>query len=98
GQPIDFFAKLPADSGLHFVPIPFNKTFADYYTLGQLNHAEYPTLVPEGASVDTIAVPAGLAVYNWKKNPAPPRRVERFVQSLFTNWDKLLAPPRHPKW
>jgi len=98
GQPIDFFAKLPADSGLHFVPIPFNKTFADYYTLGQLNHAEYPTLVPEGASVDTIAVPAVLAVYNWQKNSDRARRVERFVQSLFTNWDKFLAPPRHPKW
>jgi TRAP-type uncharacterized transport system substrate-binding protein len=98
GQPIDFFAKLPADSGLHFVPIPFNKTFADYYTLGQLNHAEYPTLVPEGASVDTIAVPAVLAVYNWQKNSDRARRAERFVQSLFTNWDKLLAPPRHPKW
>src|SRR5437016_4594480 len=25
GKPIDFFAKIPANSGLHFVPIPFSK-------------------------------------------------------------------------
>ena len=67
GKPIDFFAKIPADSGLHFVPIPFSKTFADYYALGEFTSKEYPTLVPEGQSVDTIAVPAVLAVFNWTK-------------------------------
>jgi len=25
GKPIDFFAKIPPNSGLHFVPIPFSK-------------------------------------------------------------------------
>ena len=43
GRPIDFFAKIPADLGLHFVPIPFSKTFADYYALGELTSKEYPT-------------------------------------------------------
>src|SRR5246127_2346725 len=37
-KPIDFFAKIPPDSGLHFVPIPFSKTFADYYALGELTN------------------------------------------------------------
>src|SRR5216683_7703533 len=48
GKPIDFFAKIPANSGLHFVSIPFSKTFADYYALAELSSKEYPTLVPEG--------------------------------------------------
>ncbi len=26
------------------------------------------------------------------------RKVERFVQYLFNNWDKLQHPPYHPKW
>src|SRR5215813_10904027 len=60
GKPIDFFGKIPAGSGLHFVPIPFTKTFADYYALGELTSKEYPNLVPEGQSVDTIAVPTVL--------------------------------------
>ncbi len=98
GRPIDFFAKIPADSGLHFVPIPFSKTFADYYALGEFTNKEYPTLVPEGQSVDTLAVPAVLAVFNWPKGNDRYRRVERFTDRLFTNWEKFRQPPRHPKW
>ena len=97
-KPIDFFAKIPANSGLHLVPIPFSKIFADYYTLGEFNSDEYPTLVPPGQHTDTIAVPAVLAVFNWPKNTDRYRRVSRFVEALFTKWDQFLKPPRHPKW
>ena len=98
GKPIDFFAKIPANSGLRFVPIPFSKTFADYYTVGELTNKEYPTLIPEAQSVDTIATPAVLAVFNWSKGNDRYRRTERFVERLFTNWDKFREPTRHPKW
>jgi TRAP-type uncharacterized transport system substrate-binding protein len=98
GKPIDFFAKIPANSDLHFVPIPFSKAFADYYTVGELTSKEYPALVPEGQSVDTIAAPAVLAVFNWSKGNDRYRRLERFVEGLFTKWDKFREPPRHPKW
>ncbi len=98
GKPIDFFAKIPPDSGLHFVQIPYSKVFADYYTVGELTHKEYPGLVADGDRVDTIAVPAVLAVFNWPKNTDRYRRVQRFTEALFTNWDKFQKPPRHPKW
>jgi TRAP-type uncharacterized transport system substrate-binding protein len=98
GKPIDFFAKIPANSDLHFVPIPFSKAFTDYYTVGELTGKEYPALVPEGQPVDTIAAPAVLAVFNWSKGNDRYRRLERFVEGLFTKWDKFREPPRHPKW
>ena len=59
---------------------------------------DYPSLVPDGQTVDTIAVPAVLAVYNWPKGSDRYRRIERFTERLFTHWDKFLIPPRHPKW
>jgi len=98
GRPIDFFSKIPKEAGLHLVPIPFSKTFADYYTIGELTSKEYPSLVPEGGTTDTLAVPAVLAVFNWPKGHDRYRRVQRFTESLFTNWDKFRQPPRHPKW
>src|SRR5262250_261909 len=98
GKPIDVFAKMPKDSPYHFLPIPFSKTFADYYTIGEFNSKDYPGLVPEGTSVDTIAVPAVLAVFNWPKGHDRYRRVARMVESMFTNWEKFRQPPRHPKW
>src|SRR5947209_222094 len=98
GKPIDVFAKMPKDSPYHFLPIPFSKTFADYYTIGEFTNKDYPGLVPEGTSVDTIAVPAVMAVFNWPKGHDRYRRVARMVESMFTNWEKFRQPPRHPKW
>src|SRR5262249_30163925 len=98
GKPVDFFTRIPANSGLHLVPVPFTKTFADYYTLGELGAKDYPTLIPDGQKVDTIAVPAVLAVFNWPKGSDRYRRIERFVEQLFTKWDKFQVAPRHPKW
>jgi TRAP-type uncharacterized transport system substrate-binding protein len=98
GKPVDFFTKIPANSGFHFVPIPFSKLFADYYSLGELTNKDYPTLVPEGETVDTVAVPAVLAVYNWQKGNDRYRRVERFIDNLFGKWSRFQQPPFHPKW
>ena len=98
GKPLQFFARIPENSGLHLVPIPFSKTFADHYTLGEFTSEEYPTLVPQGETTDTIAVPAVLAVFNWPKNTDRYRRVQRFTEALFTKWDKFSEPQRHPKW
>jgi uncharacterized protein len=98
GKPVDFFTRIPAAAGLHLVPVPFSRTFADYYTLGEFKASEYPTLIPEGQKVDTIAVPAVLAVFNWPKGSDRYRRIERFTEQLFARWDKFQVAPRHPKW
>jgi TRAP-type uncharacterized transport system substrate-binding protein len=98
GKPVDFFTKIPPNSGLHLIPVPFTSTFADYYTAGEFETKDYPLLVPEGGKVDTIAVPAVLAVFNWSKGSERYRRIERFAERLFSNWDQFLVAPRHPKW
>ena len=97
GKPIDFFARLPANSGLHFLPIPFSKTFADYYGLGELTNKEYPTLVPEGQSVDTIVVPAVLAVSTWPKGPDHNRRIGRFVEAAGVRSLRARTPVHYAK-
>jgi TRAP-type uncharacterized transport system substrate-binding protein len=98
GKPVDFFTRIPPNSGLHLVPIPFTNRFADYYTLGEFETKDYPSLVAEGQKVDTIAVPTVLAVFNWPRGSDRFRRIERFVERLFTKWDQFLVAPRHPKW
>src|SRR5215468_10324341 len=97
-KPIDPFVKLPKEAGYHLLAIPFSKTFADYYTIGEFTDKDYPALVPQGGRVDTLAVPSVLAVFNWPKGNDRYRRVARFVESMFTKWDKFREPPRHPKW
>jgi TRAP-type uncharacterized transport system substrate-binding protein len=97
-KPIDFFGKIPASSGLHLVNIPFTKTFEDLYTLGEFTKQDYPNLLQGQDRIDTIAVPAVLAVFNWQRNTDRYNRVERFIQYLFSRWDNLQHPPYHPKW
>src|ERR1700758_1987651 len=67
-KPIDFFGKIPASSGLHLVNIPFTKTFEDLYTLGEFTKQDYPNLLQGQDRIDTIAVPALHADFNWPKN------------------------------
>jgi TRAP-type uncharacterized transport system substrate-binding protein len=102
GKPHDYFAKVPAESGFHFLSISYDdasrRIFDDIYSLGELTHADYPGLIPQGQVIDTVSVPTVLAVYNWPKGNDRHRRVERFTQYFFDRFDKFLAPGFHPKW
>lgn len=98
GKPLSFVKDIPANSGLHLIPIPFSEKLADYYTLSELTSEHYPNLIQPGQTVDTIGVPTVLAVYNWPKNTYRYKRVERFVERMFQNWDKFHNPAFHPSW
>lgn len=100
GKPNDLFAKMKPEPGFHFLPLEFTSKFEDYYVPAELTAAEYPNLIPQGQSVETISVPALLAVYNWDKNGNPDRyrRCVRFVEYLFDRFDKLRNPPYQPGW
>jgi TRAP-type uncharacterized transport system substrate-binding protein len=99
-KPIDFFAKIPQNSGLHLVNIPFTKAFEDFYTLGEFTKQDYPNLLQGQDHIDTIAVPAVLAVFNFSqaKNAERYVKVSRFIEYLFNRWDTFQHPPYHPKW
>jgi TRAP transporter TAXI family solute receptor len=97
-KPVGFFSNIPPNSGLHLVNIPFTKMFTDYYTLGEFTKKDYPNLLDGKDHIDTIAVPAVLAVYNWPEDSDRYRKVQRFVQYLFNRWDTFQHPPYHPIW
>ena len=92
GKPVDFFTKIPANSGLHLVPIPFTKTFADYYTLGELDAKDYPTLIAEGQKVDTIGVPAVLAVYQLEEGQRRVSARRTFYRAAFHQVGQISSP------
>jgi hypothetical protein len=63
-----------------------------------LSKEDYPGIVGEGEIIETLGVPAVLAVYNWPKNTERYRKVERFIQYYFERFESLRKPPYHPKW
>jgi hypothetical protein len=68
------------------------------YLPATLTSKDYPNLIPEGETVDTIAVPALLAAYNWAPNTERYRKLVNFVDAFFTKFPQFQKPPFHPKW
>jgi TRAP-type uncharacterized transport system substrate-binding protein len=98
GTPNELFAKLKPEPGFHFLPVPFDSKFEDYYIPSELTSKDYPDLIPEGQPVQTIAVAALLAVYNWRPDTDRYRRCVRFVEYLFERFDKLKGPSFQRDW
>jgi TRAP-type uncharacterized transport system substrate-binding protein len=98
GKPNPLFTKLKADPNLHFLSVPYSEKFADYYVPSTFDSKDYPNLLKEGETIETIGIPAVLAVYNWPKSSDRFRKVERFIQYYFNRFENLQKPPFHPKW
>ncbi|MBC9206261.1 TAXI family TRAP transporter solute-binding subunit [Roseomonas aerophila] len=98
GKPARLFSGVPAGSGLHFLPIAATPALIETYLPSTLGAADYPGLVPQGKSVETIAVGAVMAVYAWQPGTERHRKVARFVEAFQSRFPAFLQAPRHPKW
>ena len=98
GKPTDLFRKIEAGSNLHFLPVPLTPELLQIYLPSSLVHADYPGLIADGQSTDTVAVGAVMAVYNWDPNKERYKRAAAFVEAFFNSFEEFLKAPRHPKW
>lgn len=98
GKPTDIFTKVPANSGVHFLSVPLTDALMETYLPSSLTHNDYPNLVPDEREIETIAIGAVMAVYNWAPDQDRYAKVARFVEAFFSNFEEFLKPPRHQKW
>jgi len=98
GKPARSMTRVKTTDGLHFLPVSIPLALADYYLPTKLTHEDYPDMLPPGESVETVAVTDVLIAYNWPKNTDRHRRVQNFVEALFSRIDDFQRPPRHSKW
>jgi uncharacterized protein len=98
GKPAALFRDIKPEEGLHLLALPLDPALLETYLPAEFSHADYPALVPEGTIVDTLAVGAVMAVYNWAPGSDRYRKVARFVDAFFDKFPALLEPSRHPKW
>src|ERR1700738_114939 len=86
------------DDRFHLVTVDYAKPLQSDYLPATLSAKDYPNLIAEGEKVDTIAVPAVLAAYNWAPNTDRYRKLALFVDAFFTKFPTFQNPPFHPKW
>ena len=98
GKPTGAHAKLTPNPAYKFVPVAYTPELFENYLPTKLTNDDYPNMIPKDQPIDTIAVSAVLAVFNWPANSDRYRRVAKFTEAFFANFDKFLDKPRHPKW
>jgi TRAP transporter TAXI family solute receptor len=98
GAPIPLLADVSGDTGIHLVTVPLTPALAQTYLPDQFTHDTYPSLVPAGATIPTIAVGDVMAVFAWQPHTERYNKVARFVDAFFSHFDEFQHPPRHPKW
>jgi len=86
------------DDRFHLVPVDYAKPLQTDYLPATLTAADYPNLISGQEQVDTIAVPAVLAAYNWPPATDRARKLSLFVDAFFTKFPTFQNPPFHPKW
>ncbi len=97
GKPVALATQARHEDRLHLLPLPQDR-IDGVYVPSSLTAACYPELVPSDAPVPTLAVGAVMVTYNWPHGHPRAPRIDRFVDRLITNFDRLLTPPFHPKW
>jgi len=96
--PVPTFPTVKPDSGFKFLEVPYVPALEQDYVPASLTSAHYPNLIAEGQKIQTIATSTVLISFNWAPGTERYQRIEKFVNALFSNVDKLREPPRHPLW
>jgi TRAP transporter TAXI family solute receptor len=98
GKPYVSVTTFKNDGRFHLAGVDYAKPLQSDYLPATLTSNDYPNLIGDGETVDTIAVPAVLAAYNWPSDTDRSRRLAVFVDAFFTKFPTLQKPPFHPKW
>jgi TRAP transporter TAXI family solute receptor len=99
GKPYKSVSNFVNDGGrFHLVPVDYERPLQSDYLPATLSSEDYPNLIAQGDKVDTIAVPAVLAAYNWAPNTDRYRKLALFVDAFFEKFPTFQNPPFHPKW
>lgn len=97
-KPVGGIAQADWPPGFKLISVPYTKELEELYLPATLDSKDYPKLIAANQKIETIAVPAVLAVYNWQPGSARYARMVRFVDRLFVRLADLQKPPFHPAW
>ena len=97
-KPAPAIAKLHASDSIRLLPIPYDQRLQQDYLPATLTSKDYPGIIADGQSVDTIAYGAVMICYNWPKGTDRYQRIANFVDHFFSHFAEFQKPPRHPTW
>ena len=97
-KPAPFFQLLKASDGFRLLSIPLGPAVTAAYAPTRITAADYPDLVRGDQPADSIAIGNVLMAADLRLIPERYRNLANFIEALFTGFQTLLEPGRHPKW
>ncbi len=98
GKPLRLAAGLPKDGSLRLLPLPHSEGLGNAYSPSAFHSADYPSLIPDGQTIETVSVRAVLVANNVPRSGEAYRRIAKFVPVFFSALSELAGPQWHPKW
>lgn len=83
---------------LKLLPLPFDETLSETYDPASLSAEDYPKLLAEGETLETLQFGSVMVVYDWETDTDRYQTVARFTERLFDNLAQLRQPERSAAW
>jgi uncharacterized protein len=97
-KPLPAFPSVRPEWGFKLLDVPYVPALEQDYVPDNLTNEDYPNLIAKDRKVQTLATSSVLISFNWQRGSERYVRIEKFVNALFSNADKLRQPARHPAW
>jgi TRAP-type uncharacterized transport system substrate-binding protein len=83
--------------GIHLLSVPV-AAIGGGYLPAKLSSEDYPGLIAEGSTIETLSVPTVMAVYAWSARHEKSEQLNSFYDDFEESLSRLQRPPFHPKW
>ena len=80
------------DGSLRLLPLPHTEDLGQAYSPSAFHSADYPSLIPDRRTVETVSVRAVLVANNVPRNGEAYRRIAKFVPVFFSALSELAGP------
>lgn len=97
-KPTPLIAGIPANQGLHLLPVAFGAGLEAVYLPTGFDHDDYPNLIEMETEIPSVATGMVLLAAASKDDPDHADRVSQLVDTLFSRFGELKKDGRHPKW
>lgn len=89
---------LEPGEALKLLPLPIDDSLSDTYGPATLTAADYPNLLAEGETLETLQFGSVMVVYDWESDTERYQTVARFTEKLFDSLEQLRQPERNAAW
>jgi len=96
-KPSPVLDELPFSEALRLLTIPA-AAVTDRYSRTTLTSNDYPDLIEGDDTIETLAVPNVMAVYQWSKQNEKWSQINDLFGAMVNGLKRLRAPPFHKKW